>query len=90
MTSDDLAQETFIKAYTHLSQFRATASFSTWLYRIAYNVFYDYTRKLKSEQKTTDNQSLQKVSERGVTSSSGLTYDLQQALAVLSAGERCN
>lgn len=39
--SDDLAQDTFVKAYTHLSGFRGTASFSTWLYRIAYNVWYD-------------------------------------------------
>ena len=43
--SDDLAQDTFIKAYTNLS------SFSTWLYRIAYNVFYDYIR---SRKETTD------------------------------------
>ena len=43
--SDDLAQDTFIKAYVNIRQFRGTASFSTWLMRIAYNVFYDYKRK---------------------------------------------
>jgi RNA polymerase sigma-70 factor (ECF subfamily) len=43
--SDDLAQDTFIKAYVNIRQFRGTASFSTWLMRIAYNVFYDYCRK---------------------------------------------
>ena len=48
--SDDLAQDTFVKAYTHLSGFRGTASFSTWLYRIAYNVWYDYTRSYKETQ----------------------------------------
>ena len=37
--SDDLAQDTFIKAYTNLSSFKNLSSFSTWLYRIAYNVF---------------------------------------------------
>ena len=42
--SDDLAQETFLKAYTNLSSFKNLSSFSTWLYRIAYNVFYDYIR----------------------------------------------
>ena len=42
--SDDLAQETFIKAYTGLKGFGQLSSFSTWLYRIAYNVFYDYVR----------------------------------------------
>lgn len=45
--SDDLAQETFIKAYTSLSSFKGLSSFNTWLYRIAYNVFYDYIRGQK-------------------------------------------
>lgn len=40
--SDDLAQDTFIKAYTNIASFKNLSSFSTWLYRIAYNVFYDY------------------------------------------------
>lgn len=42
--SNDLAQETFIKAYLHLAQFKATAKFSTWLFRIAYNIFLDYKK----------------------------------------------
>lgn len=37
--SDDLAQDTFIKAYTNIASFRNLSSFSTWLYRIAYNIF---------------------------------------------------
>ena len=44
--SDDLAQETFIKAYVNITKFRGMASFSTWLFRIAYNVHYDYVRSL--------------------------------------------
>ena len=45
--SDDLAQDTFIKAYTSLSSFKNLSNFSTWLFRIAYNVFYDYIRSRK-------------------------------------------
>lgn len=45
--SDDLAQDTFIKAYTNIASFRNLSSFSTWLYRIAYNIFYDYIRNRK-------------------------------------------
>ena len=45
--SDDLAQDTFIKAYTNIASFKNLSSFSTWLYRIAYNVFYDYIRSRK-------------------------------------------
>ena len=47
--SDDLAQETFIKAYVNITKFRGMSSFSTWLMRIAYNVFYDEVRKRKVE-----------------------------------------
>jgi RNA polymerase sigma-70 factor (ECF subfamily) len=45
--SDDLAQETFIKAYLNINAFRGISGFSTWLYRIAYNVFYDSVRTQK-------------------------------------------
>ena len=45
--SDDLAQDTFIKAYTNIANFKNLSSFST----IAYNVFYDYIR---SRKETTD------------------------------------
>lgn len=46
--SDDLAQETFIKAYLNISSFKGLAGFSTWLFRIAYNVFYDASRSRKN------------------------------------------
>lgn len=45
--SDDLAQDTFIKAYLNLSSFQGLAGFSTWLFRIAYNVYYDAMRSRK-------------------------------------------
>ncbi len=34
---EDIAQETFIRAYKALHQFRGDAQFYTWLYRIAVN-----------------------------------------------------
>ena len=43
--SDDLAQDTFLKAYVNIRSFRGMASFQTWLMRIAYNVFYDHVRR---------------------------------------------
>ena len=45
--SDDLAQDTFVKAYLNIATIRGASSFSTWQYLIAYNVFYDYTRSHK-------------------------------------------
>jgi RNA polymerase sigma-70 factor (ECF subfamily) len=37
--ADDLAQETFLRAYRNIIKFKGEALFSSWLYRIAYNVF---------------------------------------------------
>lgn len=45
----DLSQEVFIKAWKALPKFEARARFSTWLFRIAHNVVYDWTRKRKVE-----------------------------------------
>ncbi len=49
--SDDLAQETFLKAYLNVRSFRGVARFSTWLYRIAYNEFCSWQRKTQHEAK---------------------------------------
>ena len=45
--ADDLAQETFLRAYKNIRSFRGEAKFSTWLYRIAYNCFREDARKRK-------------------------------------------
>ena len=66
--SDDLAQDTFLKAYMNIGQFQGTASFQTWLMRIAYNTFYDYKRKEKAratlELSPTSPRPLQREGER--------------------------
>jgi len=43
--ADDVAQETFIKAYLGLGDFRGDSSFFTWLYRIAVNLSLNTVRK---------------------------------------------
>jgi RNA polymerase sigma-70 factor (ECF subfamily) len=43
----DLAQDVFIKAWKALPKFEGRSAFFTWLYRIAHNVTYDWTRKKK-------------------------------------------
>jgi RNA polymerase sigma factor (sigma-70 family) len=40
-TIDDLVQEVFLRAWKGLPKFRRDAQFSTWLYRIAWNVCAD-------------------------------------------------
>lgn len=91
--SDDLAQDTFIKAYTNISKFRGLSSFQTWLMRIAYNVFYDYCRKMSNEQlvMSNANEEMKNVSAAHssfITSNSSLKMDIYQALSLLKDDER--
>ena len=95
MLSDDLAQDTFLKAYTHLSQYRGTSSLLTWLTRIAYNVWYDYCRSEKAKRQTIDTDASDTggrgMAEKGAPHASlhsSLKMDLYAALGVLREEER--
>ena len=46
---EDIAQETFIKAYRALHQFRGESQFYTWLYRIAVNTAKQFLIQLQRE-----------------------------------------
>ena len=74
-----------MKAYTHLASFKGTANFPTWLYRIAYNVWYDYTRSHKETQ-DIDTPAVSRQNAPG--GNSGLKMDLMKALQILSDNER--
>jgi RNA polymerase sigma-70 factor (ECF subfamily) len=43
--AEDAAQDTFIKAYRKLSDFRPDSALYTWLYRIAVNTCLDYKKR---------------------------------------------
>ena len=45
--ADDLAQEAFLRAYRALVGFQGRASFSTWLYRITYNVYLNHRARVR-------------------------------------------
>lgn len=82
--SDDLAQDTFIKAWRNIGSFRAMSSFQTWLMRIAYNVFYDYVRSRKT---TSDIDNAAEPMTNG-NSNPSLQMDLYHALSLLKPDER--
>ena len=83
--SDDLAQETFIKAYVNITKFRGVSSFSTWLMRIAYNVFYD---EVRSRKQTDDVDSSAAVRQMTASGDANMKMDVYAALALLKADER--
>ena len=84
--ADDLAQETFIKAYTNIRKFRGLSSFLTWIMRIAYNTHYDYLRT----HHQTEDADTPAVAARsgGTTADCALGMDILKALATLKPEER--
>ncbi len=83
--SDDLAQDTFIKAYVNIAKFQGKAAFSTWLYRIACNVLYDYHRRLHP---TDDLSSLEATRHNTEHASANTKIDVYDALRRLGDKER--
>lgn len=84
--ADDLAQETFLKAFKNIRSFRGEAKFSTWLYRIAYNTFREDARKRK-ELVGIDETQLEAEQDPN-TVDPALRQDLMQALNLLPLHER--
>jgi RNA polymerase sigma-70 factor (ECF subfamily) len=62
---EDLAQETFIRAYRALHQFRAEAQFYTWLYRIAVNTAKQHLLELKRDPTVSENTFKSNEDEEG-------------------------
>jgi RNA polymerase sigma-70 factor (ECF subfamily) len=50
--SEEISQDTFIKAYKNLNKFKGESKFSTWLYRIAYHTCLDQIKKNKNNNTT--------------------------------------
>jgi len=48
--AEEVVQEAFLRAYQKLAQFTGSASFGTWVYRIAANYAIDRMRQRKSEE----------------------------------------
>lgn len=49
--TEDLVQETMLKAYVNFSRFKGEAKFSTWLISIASRLYIDQLRKEKSQRR---------------------------------------
>lgn len=49
-SAEDVAQETFLRAYRSLSQFRAQSTFKTWLYQIATNAARTHVAKRRDRR----------------------------------------
>jgi len=77
--ASDLAQETFVKAYSAMHRFQGTSAFYTWLYRIAINTAIDHLRKRPGVR--VDSLEDDRFQEVGFEPAAGPSADPQHALA---------
>jgi RNA polymerase sigma factor (sigma-70 family) len=86
--ADDLAQETFLKAWKKLSTYRGGARFSSWLFGIAVNELRSAARS-KTEIAIGDlADSPLEPQTAAADGASGLRLDLTEALKGISSAER--
>ena len=63
---DDLVQDVFLRAWKGLAKFRQSAQFSTWLYRIAFNVASDRRKalaKMRSRNVSVEDEQLENFAD---------------------------
>jgi RNA polymerase sigma-70 factor (ECF subfamily) len=80
--SDDLAQETFLKAWRVASSFRGDGSYEGWLLRIAWRQFLSSRRKRREEPVEGPDQADPDVGD------GNMRIDVERALGRLPARER--
>lgn len=56
--AEDLAQETFVKAFRNLAAFDTTRRFSSWIFRIAHHTAIDALRRSRGRQVSLDDPRL--------------------------------
>lgn len=61
--AEEVAQDSFIKAYKYLADFKGASKFSTWLYTIVNNTAISFLRKKKVEIHSLDNEKVFEVAD---------------------------
>jgi RNA polymerase sigma factor (sigma-70 family) len=83
--ADDLAQETFIKAYRAIHTYKGTVKFSSWLFRIAYTTFLNDERSRYPEVEFNQTQHLP---VEGTSKDADIVSDIDRALQHLSVRQQ--
>ena len=91
--ADDLAQETFIRAWNKLASFSGKGSFVSWLMAIAHNQFLQAIRKSKRERRLREELEIEKGEpamqlDASSSATSSELPDLPKLLAVLTEPEQ--
>ena len=90
--AEEITQDVFVKAYRNLSKFDFRSSFSTWLFRIAYNEAVSHTRRRRMDGVPFDEAMLNNLSDSRVDifleSDNPRLAALPEAIESLSVEER--
>ncbi|MGA3282837.1 MAG: RNA polymerase sigma factor [Verrucomicrobiota bacterium] len=90
--AEDLAQETFIRAYRQLDTYQGTAKFSTWLYRIAVNTCLNWRKREARREQVHANwagsDAAQQTETKSLVDNDELSQSVQAALLKLPAKQR--
>ena len=92
--AEELAQDTFVKAFQSIHSYKGKAKFSTWLYRISYNSAITMLRKRKTQLLSLDEQRLSDQDEVKIHSrlteidQEELAESLKKAMSALPADDQ--
>ena len=79
--ADDLAQDTFLKAYRSIEQLSDVEKLRSWLFGIAYREFLNHTRKIKRRRHLSQRH----IEPEPTAVPSGQALDIERAMDSLSA-----
>lgn len=85
-TTDDICQNTFIKAYSSIRSFKGVSRFSTWLFKIAVHEYADFRRRAR-EYSAIENTPEQ-AEDTPIHISTELRHDIHIAMQSLNEHER--
>ena len=84
--ADDLAQDTFLRAFQNMSKIKDGEKTKSWLFQIAYRIFLDHIRKAKRRQNLADAN--MPADEENISSPAGMKMDIEQAMNTLTPEQR--
>jgi RNA polymerase sigma-70 factor, ECF subfamily len=77
----DCAQETFLRVYRKVAEFRAEAAFSTWLYRVAVNTCVGHLRKRpRAGTASLEDENVREIPDDSPAAWTGLEREVDEKL----------
>ena len=86
--ADDLVQDTFLRVLRYRDTFRGDAAFTTWLYRVAYNVCHEHWRQGRRDESSMEHSTPEAEEPRHAQPVSERHALLEQAMTRLDAEQR--